>query len=266
MKFPRSKNPTAEMPFLDHLEELRWRILWSLLALIVLGMLSFFVVMQFDVIGLLKAPIDPYLQDHGGKLIFLGVTEPFFVSLKLAVAMGIVLASPVIFYQVWAFLSPALNKREKRAIVPALYLGLVLFVAGAALAYFVALPFTLRFMLTFQAESLEPQITAGLYFSFVTKLMLGFGAMFEMPVVTMVLTAVGLTSSKFLASKRRYAIAGMAILASMITPGDAITATVVLMGPLLLLYEFSILLAKLVERGQLLSSSSDGEALPAGSD
>jgi sec-independent protein translocase protein TatC len=262
MKFPRSQNPTAEMPFLDHLEELRWRILWSLLALIVLGMLSFFVVMKYDVIGLLKKPIDPYLVSNDGKLIFLGVTEPFFVSLKLAVAMGIVLASPIIFYQLWAFLSPALNKREKRAIVPALYLGLVLFAAGAALAYFAALPFTLRFMLTFQAESLQPQITAGFYFSFVTKLMLGFGAMFEMPVVTMVLTAIGITNSKFLASKRRYAVAGMAILASMITPGDAITATFILMGPLLLLYEVSIVLAKMVERGRL--KTANEEALEAG--
>jgi sec-independent protein translocase protein TatC len=262
MKFPRSQNPTAEMPFLDHLEELRWRILWGLLALIVLGMLSFFVVLRYNVIGLLKQPIDPYLVSNDGKLIFLSVTEPFFISMKLAVAMGIVLASPIIFYQIWSFFSPALNKREKRAIVPALYLGLVLFAAGAALAYFVALPFTLQFMLTFQMESLEPQITAGFYFSFVTKLMLGFGAMFEMPVVTMVLTAIGVTSSKFLASKRRYAVAGMAILASMITPGDAITATFILMGPLLLLYEVSIVLARMVERGRL--KAADEEALEAG--
>jgi sec-independent protein translocase protein TatC len=111
-------------------------------------------------------------------------------------------------------------------------------------------------------ESLEPQITAGFYFSFVTKLMLGFGAMFEMPVVTMVLTAIGVTSSKFLASKRRYAVAGMAILASMITPGDAITATFILMGPLLLLYEVSIVLARMVERGRL--KAADEEALEAG--
>jgi len=262
MRFRQSKNPTAEMPFLDHLEELRWRILWSLIALVAMGMLSFFVVLKFDVIGLLKQPIDPYLQDHGGKLIVLGVTESFFVSLKLAVAMGIVLASPIIFYQVWAFFSPALTPRERRAIVPALYLGVALFMAGAALAYFAALPFTLRFMLTFQAESIEPNITADLYFSFVTKLLLGFGAMFEMPVVTMILTAMRLVSSKFLASKRRYAVAGMAILSSMITPGDAITATIILMGPLLLLYELSILLAKLVERGRLLSTAQ--EALPPG--
>jgi sec-independent protein translocase protein TatC len=262
MKFPKSQNPTAEMPFLDHLEELRWRILWSLLALIVLATASFFAVIQFDVIGLLKQPIDPYLVERGGKLIFLGVTEPFFVSLKLAVTLGIVLASPIIFYQVWAFLSPALSKRERRAIIPALYLGVLLFLAGAALAYFVALPFTLQFMLTFQAESLEPQITALLYFSFVTKLLLGFGVMFEMPVVTLVLTAIGVTSSKFLASKRRYAVAGMAILSSMITPGDAITATLILMGPLLLLYEFSILLAKLVEKGR--RKSLEQEALESG--
>ncbi len=164
--------------------------------------------------------------------------------LNLAISMGVVLASPVIFYNLWAFLSPALMPREKRAIVPALYLGVFLFIAGASLAYFAALPFTIKFMLSIQSASLQPQITADRYFNLVTKLLLGFGAIFELPVVVMILTAMGLASSRFLASKRRYAVAGMAILACVITPGDAITASIILMGPLLLLYELSILAGK----------------------
>ena len=260
MKFRTARNPTAEMPFLDHLEELRWRILWSLLALSLSTGLAFLVVMHWDFIGLLKRPIDPYLTEHGGKLVFLAVTDSFFVTLKIAIALGFVAASPIIFYQVWSFLAPALMPREKRAIVPSLYLGLILFAAGVALAYLVALPFTLKFMLNFQTESLEPQITAGYYFSFVLKLLLGFGAIFEMPVVILILAAMGLVNSRFLASKRRYAFAGMAIAASLLTPGDAITATVILMGPLLLLYELSIVLARIVERARVRSSSA--EALP----
>jgi len=251
MKFRSSTNPSAEMPFLEHLEELRWRILWSLIALVVCAFLAFAVVLKFDVIGLLKRPIEPYLVDNNGKLIILGVTDGFFISFKIAIAMGVTLASPIIFYQVWGFLAPALLPKERRAIVPALYLGLILFAAGAALAYYAALPFTLKFMLNFQSESLEPQITAPLYFSFVVKLMMGFGIIFEMPVVIMVLTAIGVANSKFLSAKRRYAIGAMAILAAMITPGDAITATVILMGPLMLLYELSIVLSKLVERRRL---------------
>lgn len=260
MKFRSADNPTAEMPFLDHLEELRWRILWSLLALVIATGLAFFVVYKFDVIGLLKTPIEPYLPEHGGQLIFLAITDPFFITLKLALALGFVVASPIVFYQVWSFFAPALTRREKRSIVPALYLGLVLFAGGVGLAYFVALPFTLNFMLNFQVESLEPQITAGFYFGFVLKLLLGFGAIFEMPVVIMVLAAIGVVNSRFLASKRRYAFAAMAILASLLTPGDAITATFVLMGPLLLLYELSIGLTKLVERARRRAAERDAES------
>lgn len=238
----------AEMPFLDHLEELRWRILWSLLALVISAGLGFLAVYKLGVIEFLKRPIDPYLEN--GKLIFLNVTDPFFITLQLAIALGFILASPVIFYHVWSFFSPALLPREKRAIVPALYLGVVLFFAGAALAYFGALPFTIRFMMNFQVASLEPQVTAGAYFSFVLRLLLGFGAVFEMPVVVMILAVMNVVTSKFLSSKRRYAFAVMAVVASMITPGDAITATVVMMLPLMLLYELSITLAKLVERGK----------------
>jgi sec-independent protein translocase protein TatC len=162
-----------------------------------------------------------------------------------------------VFYHVWSFLSPALLPRERRAIVPALYLGLVLFAGGVALAYMIALPFTIEFMMNFQVASLEPNITAGFYFSFVTKLLLAFGIMFEMPVAVLVLSALGLVTSGFLRAKRRYAIAILAIVAAMITPGDAVTATVILLGPLLVLYELSIGLARLVERGRARAAAAD---------
>jgi sec-independent protein translocase protein TatC len=179
------------------------------------------------------------------------------------VAIGIIAASPILFYHVWSFLSPALVPRERRAIVPALYLGLVLFAAGAALAYFAALPFTLRIMSQMQSATLVWMPTADNYFSFVVKLLLGFGVMFEMPVVIMVLTAVGLASSRFLAAKRRYAIAVMAILAAMITPGDVIVPTLILLGPLMLLYELSIVLARVVEKKRKLATeASENEILP----
>lgn len=254
----RPATGTAEMPFLDHLEELRWRILWSLLALVLCTAVSFGVVLQFDVIGILMRPVVPYLEN--GKLSFLSVTAPFFITLQLAIAMGVVLAAPIIIYQAWAFLSPALLPRERRAIVPAFYLGTVLFLAGAALAYFFALPFTIRFMLGFQTQALQPILTAPEYFAFVTKLLLAFGFMFELPVVTMVLAALGIVTSSFLKSKRRYAVGGMAVAASMITPGDAITATLFMMGPLLLLYELSIALARLMERGRARAARADAAA------
>jgi sec-independent protein translocase protein TatC len=243
------------MPFLDHLEELRWRILWSLLAVLLCTIGAFVGVLELDVIGWLMQPIMPFLQDE--KLIYLAPTDSFFITFKLALAIGLVIASPIVFYHVWSFLSPALLPKEKRAIVPALYLGVLLFSGGVALAYYVALPFSLTFFLGFQTEHLAPTITANAYFSFVTRLLLAFGVVFELPVVIMVLAAIGLVTSAFLKSKRRYAIAGMAILSAMITPGDAITATVVLLGPLLLLYELSIVLAKLVEKRAVANHASE---------
>jgi sec-independent protein translocase protein TatC len=263
MKFFKSGRGSAEMPFLEHLEELRWRILWSLLALVIATFVGFFAVTYFDLVVVLKRPIDPYVAD--GKLIYLSVTDPFFITIKLALALGIVLAFPVVVYQVWAFLSPALLPRERRAIVPAFYLGMLLFMLGAALAYWVALPFTIRFMQGFQGEGLQAFYTANEYFGFVTKLLLGFGFIFELPVVIMVLAALGLVTPAFLRSKRRHAIAGMAIAAAIITPGDALTATIVLMVPLLLLYELSIGLARLMERARERSLAREATPDPAGS-
>jgi sec-independent protein translocase protein TatC len=240
-------NPGAEMPFLDHLEELRWRILWSLLALLGLSGFGFWLVAHFDALHLLIRPAQPYI---GAKLYFLNLTEPFFVTFKLGLLVGFLLSFPIIAYQVWAFVSPALLKREKRAIVPALYMGLVLFCMGVALAYYYVVPATAKFMLSFQQGSLTPMLTVDKYIALVTKVMVAFGVVFELPVVVLVLSALGLITSGFLSRKRRYAIAIMTLAASMLTPGDAITVTVFMMLPLVLLYEMSIGLARLVERGR----------------
>jgi sec-independent protein translocase protein TatC len=236
----------AEMPFLDHLEELRWRILWSLVALVVGFVVGFLLVTQLNVLGLLIAPVEPFL--HTGKLKFLSPADPFFVTLKLALTVGLILAGPVIVYQLWAFVSPALKRSERRAIVPALYLGLVLFLLGVALAYFLALPFTLNFMMSFQADSLEENIMVGPYLGFVVRLLMAFGLVFELPVVILVLAVLGLVNSGMLREKRRYAIVLSTIVASIMTPGDMVVLTLFLMVPLMLLYELSIGLTRLVER------------------
>jgi len=254
--FKRFGRTPDEMPFLDHLEELRWRIIWSLLAVLVGTVAGFLLVYHFDVLGLLVRPIEPFLS--GGKLKYLSPTEPFFLTLKLAVVVGALLASPIVFYQIWAFVAPALLPQEKRAIVPALYLGLVLFAAGVALAYFLVLPLTLRFMMGFQVESLEPNITVNPYLSFVVKLLLAFGILFEMPVVIMVLAALGVVNSKMLASKRRHALVINVVIASIVTPGDMVTLTVFMMVPLALLYELSIGLARMVERRRARALASSG--------
>src|SRR3989304_3326095 len=132
----------AEMPFLEHLEELRWRILWSLAALVVGAVAGFWGVQHYDVIGLLKRPILEFLPSS--RLFYTHPTDAFVITLKLSLMVGAVLASPVIVWQAWAFFSPALYEREKRYIIPVLFGGLVLFVTGVTMAYVWVLPVTKR--------------------------------------------------------------------------------------------------------------------------
>ena len=198
------RNP-GEMPFLDHLEELRWRALWSLLAIVAGAIIGFILVDRMEAMTLLIRPIEPFLE--GGKLKYLSPTDPFFVTLKLSLIAGLVLASPIVIYQIWAFLAPALLPSEKRVIVPALYMGVLLFIGGVVMSYKIVLPMTLKFMMSFQSESLQQNLVVGFYISFVVKILLAFGILFELPVVVLVLSALGLVTSKFLSEKRRYAIA-----------------------------------------------------------
>jgi sec-independent protein translocase protein TatC len=243
---PFVKSQPAEMPFLDHLEELRWRLLWSLLAVALATAVSFVLVMHFDVLGLLIRPIEPFL--HGSKLKYLSPTDPFFITVKLSILVGFLLAFPVVVYQVWAFLSPALLPSERRVIIPSLYLGLVLFAGGVAMAYSIVLPMTLRFTMSFQTESLEQAIVIGEYLGVVTRLLLAFGVVFELPIVILVLSVLGVVTPEFLSDKRRHALVGITVLSSLLTPGDVIAATLMMMVPLVVLYELSIVLARLVTR------------------
>jgi len=247
----RVRNPRGEMPFLDHLEELRWRILWALLTVTVGTIIGLVLVFQLPVLELLVAPIRNVRQDPTLRLIYLSPADPFFVQLKLGIYIGLMLSFPIVAYHAWAFLSPALEKREKRAVIPALYLGLVLFVAGVALAYFIALPVTLTFFQSIQPASLEGQLEINQTIGFVVKLLLAFGAVFELPVVIMALSVMGLVTPAFLRAKRKHAIVAITVLASFLTPGDIITLTIMMMVPLVLLYELGILLSVGIYRGKM---------------
>jgi sec-independent protein translocase protein TatC len=238
---------TGEMPFLDYLEELRHRLFKILGALVVAIGIGLFFVIYYEaiVMGLLVAPIEPYLD--GGQLAYFSPTTAFMFTLKLGILVGILLALPVVVYQVWAFFSPALEVEEKKVIVPSLYLGLVLFAIGAALAYIFVLPLALRFLMGFQVEHLRPTIEAGQYLGFVIRLLLAFGAVFELPVVIIILSAMGLITPRFMREKRRHAIVGATVLSSLLTPGD-LASTLLMMGPMIVLYEVSIVLSAMIYR------------------
>ena len=254
---------SAEMPFLDHLEELRWRIIWSLAALVVGVVVAFFIVLKFRVMLWLQGPMLPYL--HGRRLVYTHPGDGFSILLQTAIIVGVVLALPVILYQVWAFLSPALYQKEKRIAVPVIVGAVLLFIAGAALAWYFVLPMTLKFLSALGDEAFDQMITASDYFGFVTSMVLAMGAVFELPIAILILSAIGLVTPKFLSKYRRHALLASYLAAAIITPGDLFVTSVALMVPLYLLYELSIGLSYLVSRRRLLAEQLSGEVERAAS-
>jgi sec-independent protein translocase protein TatC len=255
---------SAEMPFLDHLEELRWRIIWSLAALVVGVVAGFVLVYQFDLLTWMQGPILPFM--HGHKLVYTHPGDGFSVLLQSAMIVGVVLALPVIIYQVWLFLSPALHRHEKKVVVPVILGAVFLFVCGAALAWYFVLPMTLRVLFQFGDKDFEQMITVSEYFGFVTSMVLAMGAVFELPIAILLLSAFGLVTPQFLAKFRRHAILGSYLAAAIITPGDLFISSIALTVPLYLLYELSIVLSLVVFRKRqrdALAQASDSGEVPA---
>jgi Tat protein translocase TatC len=225
----------GEMPFLDHLEELRSRILRSLAAVILGSAAGLWAVQHFQLVNLLKRPIAPYLAD--GKLVVLSPTEPVMIVLKLGVLVGLVLASPILLWQLWAFLAPALYAREKKALVPSLFIGLLLFMTGVALAYFFVVPQALRVLFSFQTEAIAPFITYDKYFSFVMQVTLALGISFELPLVIIILSWLGVIGPAELSRFRRFAVVCAFIAGAVLSPGADLLSMLMMTVPLLLLYE-----------------------------
>lgn len=250
------------MPFLDHLEELRWRIVWSIGALGIGLIIGFLIVVKLKLLSVLQQPIAPFMGGH--KLVYTHPGDTFSITLSTALIVGAVIASPVIIYQLWAFLSPALHRHERRVMIPVILGAVLLFVAGVALAWFFVLPMTLKFLMNFQVESLEPMITASEYFSLVTILALTMGAVFELPILILGLAALGMVTPRFLSRFRKYALVLSYIVAAFITPGDLFVTTVALTVPLYLLYELSVMLAYVVFRKRTDASSYSAEQSTAG--
>ena len=238
---------SAEMPFLDHLEELRWRILKSVVALAVGFAAAFWFCLNMDVIALLAAPIKPYLGPDG-TLVFTHPLGNVTILMQIAGVLGIVLASPMVGYQIWSFLVPALTPRERRVITPVLAFAALLFLAGVALAVFLFVPVTFRLLQGFQSEALRPMITATDYFGFMIFIAVAFGALFELPILALVFTALGLVTPQGLSRMRRYAAVISYMACAVLTPGDFLVTTLILWLPVYGLYELSILVSWFVYR------------------
>src|SRR3954471_15600174 len=247
---------TAEMPFLDHLEELRWRIIWSLAAIVVGVVVAFVIVIKFNLLVWMQGPMLPYL--HGRRLMNTHPGGGFSIMMQTAIIIGVVIALPVIVFQAWLFLSPALHRHEKKVVLPVILGAVLLFVAGAALAWYFVLPMTLKFLTSMGDEAFDQMISANEYFGFVTSLVLAMGAVFELPIAILLLTALGLVTPQFLSKFRRHAVVGSYLAAAIITPGDLFVTSVALMVPLYLLYELSIALSFLVFRKRLKKEREQG--------
>jgi sec-independent protein translocase protein TatC len=177
------------------------------------------------------------------KLIYTGLPEAFFTYLKVAFLAGILLAIPIIMYQFWMFIAPGLYNKEKRWALPIVFLSSVFFLGGALFGYFVVFPFGFKFFMGFASEAIKPLPSMKEYLSFSTKLLIAFGIVFELPLFITFLAKLGIVDVPFLKAKRKYAILLFFVFASILTPPDVITQ-VMMAGPLILLYEVSIVGAR----------------------
>ncbi|MFH1687323.1 MAG: twin-arginine translocase subunit TatC [bacterium] len=224
------------MPFLDHLEELRWRLLKSVLSVVVMAGAAFY--FRNQLFEFLTAPLGD-IQLH-----FTEVTGSFYAYLKVSLLAGVLAALPIVFYQMWMFLSPGLYRHERSVILPLVFISTLLFLLGAGFCYYLTLPLALDFLIGFSGDLLNPIITVGSYISFAGLLLVAFGAGFELPVVAYFLGKLGLVTPAMLSKGRRYAVVIILIAAAIITPPDVFTQ-VLLAGPIYLLYEVSIIVVRL---------------------
>lgn len=228
----------TKMPLLDHLIELRNRLLWSVAALAV----AFFACLYFAK-PIFAFLVQPLLAAGQGKLIFTDIFEAFFVEIKVAFFAATMVAFPVIATQLWRFVAPGLYAQEKKAFLPFLLMTPILFTLGAAMAYYLAMPVALEFLLGFSGDvggvSQEALPGVGNYLSFATKFLFGFGVAFLLPVLLMLLERVGILTLAQLRAGRRYAVVGIAAVSAVLTPPD-IMSQILLLVPMYMLYELAI--------------------------
>ena len=242
---PRKKMTTDEkQPFLGHLEELRRRLVFCAIA-IGIGFIICYIFSK-QLFSFLILPLNKVLPADS-RLIFTNLPEMFITYIKVALIAGIILAIPIIFYQLWMFLAPALYQGEKRYLFPFVFFSSILFIAGSTFGYFVVFPYGFKFFMSFATEDIQALPSVKQYFSFAIRLLLAFGLVFEMPVVILFMTKIGLITPDSMKKFRKFAILGSFVLSAILTPPDV--ATQIMMAlPIIILYELSIIISKGIYR------------------
>ena len=240
---PLKEEEEKEMTFLEHLEELRWRIIWSLLGLVI-GTIICLIFIDFLVDVVLLRPA----RNSGAHLQNLKPFGQLFLYFQVAMIGGVILSLPNIFYQLWKFISPALRKSERKYISAIVIFTSFCFLCGIVFAYFVMLPLTLKFAAQFGSSTIANQFAIDEYMNIIISVMLGAGLVFELPMISFFLTKLGILKPEFMKKYRRHAIVIIMVAAAFLTPGTDPVSQIILAIPLLLLYEISILISKLSVR------------------
>ncbi|MBE3561693.1 MAG: twin-arginine translocase subunit TatC [Ktedonobacteraceae bacterium] len=230
-------DPSA-MSLVDHLEELRWRIFKSLIAIAVGSIVAF--IFREPIMAFLQTPLPSIVK----KLTVTGIGEGFTVTLMVSIATGFIVALPVTLYQTWAFIAPGLYEHEKKHAVPFILTGIALFVAGISLGFFV-LRYPVQWLITFGAASFNELVTAGSYFGFVAFFLLAFGVIFELPLVLIFMAKIGLITPETLARKRAAAHVGMWLAPAILLPGADPYSPIIMGAAMSILYEGTILFIRL---------------------
>ncbi|MFA6011227.1 MAG: twin-arginine translocase subunit TatC [Desulfobacteraceae bacterium] len=251
------RDDEEKIPFTAHLEELRTRLIrCSIAVLIGTGVAYGYKEKLFDILTL---PLIKALPPNG-KLIYTGLPEAFFTYLKVAFITGLLAASPVIIYQFWMFVAPGLYKKERMFLIPIIILSFFFFAGGSLFGYYIVLPVGYKFFVGFSSDTIQAMPSMKEYLGLTSKMLLAFGLVFELPIVLTGMAALGITTADFLKKNRKYAIVLAFIIGAILTPSPDVVSQVLMAGPLIVLYEISIIGARIFGRKPMADSEDEQEA------